>query len=130
MSPWQDQILQMLERYDGFEIETTNGSLLVNCENEASFEVSIQSTGGSFQVNFGGWHEHFSDQEEALNCFAFGLSTNCRLKVVKRGKMECAWTVQSFDGGEWIDDSTTGLLVFPFWYSKTVEHRQNVVNPR
>ncbi|MEM8686971.1 MAG: hypothetical protein AAGF81_06565, partial [Pseudomonadota bacterium] len=113
MAGWQDDILSRLEKYTGYEVSHDDISLSVCCDNPESVEVSVWETGSSFQVGIGGWHEHFDALEDALNCFAFGLSEACRLKVTLRGSMECAWTMQSLEDGEWVDDTTTGLLFIP-----------------
>jgi len=127
MSDWTKEILNRLEKYSGHEVEYDSESVSVTCANDDHFAVSIYQFGDEFQVNFDGWHEHFEELSTALDCFAFGLSDRCRLKVILRGKMECAWTVQSQEETGWSDDTTTGLLVFPFWRSKRVELRKNVL---
>ena len=124
---WQAEIKARLANYDGYELACHPWGLEVLCTNPDSFPVSIQETGDAFQVKFGGWHETFSSQHEAFNCFAFGLSTACRLKVILRGRTECAWTVQSLEDGDWEDDSTVGLLVIPFWRRPSFAFRQNVL---
>lgn len=40
-------------------------------------------------VGYGGWHEHFHSPEKALECFAFGFSDQCRLKIT--------WTARRHD---------------------------------
>ena len=42
-----------------------------------------------------------------------------------RGKSACTWTLESLVDGQWVADSTTGLLLFPFWRAWRVEYRQN-----
>lgn len=128
MSDWTKEILNRLEKYSGHEVEYDSASVSVTCTNDDHFAVSIHQFGDEFQVNFDGWHEHFEELSTALDCFAFGLSDQCRLKVTLRGAMECAWTVQSRAGSNWKDDTTTGLLVFPFWRTKHFEFRQNALS--
>ncbi|MFM7444200.1 MAG: hypothetical protein ACKO2N_09870 [Tabrizicola sp.] len=120
MLVWQQEIRDRLSGYEGYSITWTETGLSVTCANPEAFPVSIEPQGTAFQVVLGGWHEHFQSLPEALDCFAIGLSETCRLKVVRRGTMECAWTVQSLTNGEWVDDSTTGLLLIPFWRRKTL----------
>jgi hypothetical protein len=60
-----------------------------------------------------------------LNCFAFGLSDQCRLKVCLRGGFAYNWTVESKENGNWVEDSTTGLFLFPFWKRKHVCYLRN-----
>lgn len=127
MTHWNEAISARLENYSGYDVKWDTESLSVFCENPNSFEVSICELGDSFQVGFDGWHEHFDNLQTALDCFTFGLSTQCRLKVTLCGTAECAWTVQSQVGSNWEDDSTTGLLLIPFWRSKSVEFRHNVL---
>jgi len=125
MLDWQSEINGRLARYEGYEAEWTDSGLTILCANRDSFPVSIEQQGREFQVSFSGWHEHFPERSGALDCFAFGLSRSCRLKVTRRGNLECAWTVQSLCEGAWTDVSTTGLMLFPFWKSSSVSFQQN-----
>ena len=127
MVNWREAILAKLANYTGHEVDVGDDHIVVSCGNPESFDVSIYATGDEFQVGFDGWHEHFDAEEDALNCFAFGLSKECRLKVVKRGNMECSWTAQALQDGTWVDDTTTGLIFVPFWRPKQVEYRQNTI---
>jgi hypothetical protein len=79
----------------------------------SGFSVGFRITPTGFTVNFEGWHEEFTSEDEALNCFAFGLSPNCRLAVVLRGHAETKWVVESLKDGKWTPDSETGLLFSP-----------------
>ncbi len=130
MAHWNNVILDRLDKFSGYEIAASDNHLTVQCENPNSFAVSIAEDDDGFLVNFDGWHEHFKDLEEALDCFAFGLSEQCRLKVTMRGKTECSWTVQFKESGDWVDDSTTGLILVPFWRPKSLEVRQNVLTTK
>ena len=96
------------------------------------FSVWLIEKNPGFTVGFDGWHEEFEDEEDALNAFAFGLSDECRFKVVRRGNTDCAWTVMAKDDrGQWVDDSTTGMLLAPFWLRRKVVYRQNhLINDR
>ena len=127
MVHWRDEFLERLEKYSGHRVEWDDGSLTVTCENEDGFAVSIYKTDIGFQVGFDGWHEEFEELATAQDCFAFGLSPKCRLKVTLRGNTEYKWTVQSEEACGWVDDTTTGLLFFPIWQSKRLEYRRNVL---
>ncbi len=130
MLDWRESILARLEKYSGYEVKQSGTELRVLCKNPSSFEVSIRELDSRFLVCFDGWHEEFDIQKTALDCFAFGLTDHCRLKVVMRGSMECAWTVQSRGTNGWDDDSTTGLLLIPFWRPRRVIFRQNSLKLR
>lgn len=119
------QIVEKLKNYPELNYEQSESFISVNPPN--GFNVWFTENENSFTVGFAGWHEDFSQAEEALNCFAFGLSGECRLKVYKRGSSEYKWIVQAFRENEWHDDSETGLLFFPFWRKKQVFILQNAV---
>lgn len=102
------------------------GTVVVHASRPRGFDVSISE---DLIVGFDGWHEHFDTPEEALECFAFGLSERCRLKVTYRGKFAHKWTMEFFEDGRWIEDSTTGILLFPFWRAPRIEYLQNGLAP-
>ena len=91
----------------------------------SGFSVGFRVIPTGFTVNVKGRHEEFTSEDEALNCFALGLSPNCRLAVVLRGNTETKWVVESLKDGKWTPDSETGLLLQPFWRSARIEYRQN-----
>ena len=130
MANWRKAIIAKLDKYTGFDADIGDDHIVITCQNPESFDVSIHAFGDEFQVGFDGWHEHFDVEEDALNCFAFGLSKDCRLKVVKRGKMECSWTAQARQDDTWVDDTTTGLILIPIWRPKQIEYRQNVIHEK
>ena len=106
------------ERADGIDVHPRDAS---------GFTVGLLITSSGFTVNFDGWHEEFDSEQEALDCFAFGLSPNCRLAVVLRGDTVTKWVVEGLENGVWTADSETGLLFQPFWRSARIEYRQNRV---
>ena len=77
-----DEILSKLKKYPQVSFQVAPHSVTVNPTSVNGFKVSLEVIGGIFRVYFEGWHEEFSKENEALNCFAFGLSEECRLRVV------------------------------------------------
>ena len=120
-----DRIEAKLKKYPELSYEIEGNNISVKPVVESGFWVYFIVRKDGYTVGFDGWHEEFQDEERALDCFAFGFSDQCRLKVVKRGKMECSWSVEGWDGERWVEDSTTGLIFVPFWRRKTVEYRRN-----
>jgi hypothetical protein len=114
-----------LTKYPHARFTATDTSILVEPHKPDGFEVRLDVRSGTFTVSFEGWHEEFESEDEALNCFAFGLSSACRLRIDFRGRFPYRWTVESLQDGQWVADSTTGLLIFPFWRRRRTEHRQN-----
>lgn len=120
-----ETIKEKLSKYPNLTYEQGERSLTVSPED--GFSVSLFENNPGYAVHFEGWHEEFSDQDEALNCFAFGLSDQCRLEIMKRGQFEYKWTLQHLVEGNWVEESSTGLMLVPFWRKKTVVYRQNNV---
>lgn len=101
-----------------------NGTIVVHAPTPNGFDVSISE---DLTVGYDGWHEHFDAPEKALACFAFGFSDRCRLKVAYRGTSACTWTLEALEDGQWVEESTTGRVFFPFWQPERIEYRQNGV---
>lgn len=125
-----DEIKEKLQKYPHVRYEVTEHSIVVFPTSESGFEVSLyfndRDAVEPFNVFFKGWHEAFTTQEEALECFALGLSVGCRLKELSRGGEPYMWTVEYRDDWSWRSDSTTTTLLFvAFWKSKTERYLQN-----
>lgn len=124
-----NDIKKRLERYPDVHYELGENIITIPASSPNGFSVSMFEGDSMWVVSFEGWHEHFGDAQQALNCFAFGLSADCRLKVALRGTFAYRWTVQSRSEDRWVDDAETVLMLFPFWRKKRIEYRQNNVIP-
>ena len=122
-----EAIREKLQRYPQLRAEETATSITVEPQQSDGFPVRLDEHGRGYTVSFAGWHEEFDTESEALNCFAFGLSESCRLRVLGRGSFDYHWTVQHLRDGAWHDDSKTGLLFFPFWLRRRERYLQNHV---
>lgn len=120
-----EQIQEKLRNYPQVTYETSESSITVLPTSSAGFTVRLEISRSGHTVFFNGWHETFPHEEEALDCFAFGLSEECRLKECRRGSFKYRWTVEFKQNREWIADSETGLFLFPFWIAKTIHYLQN-----
>ncbi len=126
MSKTIDEIIIRLKKYPEAEFEVNAESITVNPKSENGFPVTLtDNENGNFTVAFDFWHEEFDNENDALNCFAFGLSKDCRLKLTKKGNRPIKWTVESYENGKWIEDSTTGLINLNFWKKSEFEFLQN-----
>lgn len=123
------EIKEKLARYPTARYTESATSIEVHPEDETGFSVGLHLEDGSFAVHFEGWHEHFDSKDEALHCFAFGLSRACRLCVVYRGSTPTRWIVESQQEGSWVRDSATGLVLYPFWRARRLVHKQNRLLP-
>lgn len=122
-----EKVLQKLQKYPRLSHRVSGDSITIDAPSPNGFSVFLESKDGTFTVGFDGWHEHFDSESDALNCFAFGLIGKCRLKVCRRGKSEYRWTLEYPSSQGWEEDSTTGLLFYPFWRRPEVIYRQNPV---
>ena len=120
-----ERIKAKLQKYPHVKYESDRNSISVFPASDDGFTVSLTVHSDSYTVSFNGWHEDLQSEEEALNCFAFGLTSDCRLKEYRRGNFAYKWTVESQEHGEWVEDGTTGLFLFPFWMRKEVRYLQN-----
>ena len=121
----KDEIKARLKSYPNVRNEEDADSIRVRPIDESGFEVSLYHKPTVYTVTFEGWHEDFSSPEEALECFAFGLSDECRLKVTMRGHVAQRWTLEPRKGESWIEESTTGLIFFPFWRRSRIIYKRN-----
>jgi hypothetical protein len=121
------KLIDKLAKYPGVKYSKTNDSITVEPKDEKGFAVSLGVGPRDLIVSSDFWHEHFDkDQEdEALNCFAFMLSDSCRLRINYRGEKPKRWTIESFENGHWISDSTTGVFNLNFWSPTRTEYFQN-----
>lgn len=119
------QIKQRLGEHPDARYVETPASIEVQPADESGFPVGLHVGREGFTVHFAGWHEDFDSEEAALDCFAFGLSDACRLRVVYRGRTPTKWIVESQVDGVWVRDSETGLILVPFWRPRRVVHLQN-----
>lgn len=114
-----------LNKYPTIQLVERNASLEILPESSDGFKIELLKNSNDFTVYFEGWHETFNEAEEALNCIGFGLSDSCRLKIIMRGNFPQKWILESRNNGEWMPDSETGLIFFPFWRSKSIRYKQN-----
>ena len=121
------RVVDRLRRHPGLTCRVRGTTVTVDPPGPGGFAVSLTEAGGTWVVGFDGWHEHFRSEAEALDCFAFGLSDRCRLRVEYRGPYPCRWTVEERTAAGWQADSTTGRVLVPFWLPRRVEYRQNAV---
>lgn len=121
------EIAARSRRHLNARFERGPGWIAFRAADPSGFDVTFAVEDDDARVSFDGWHEHFpaSEIENALNCFAFGLSEDCRLVIHRRGGFSYRWIVEALTDGDWVPESETGLLIFPFWRRRSVEIRQN-----
>ena len=119
------EIKEELKKYPSLKFIVEDNTISITPEN--GFTVWLTEYENQWTVGYKGWHEEFEDQESALKCLFFGLSSTCRLKVFKRGNMEYKWTMEAEENGQWVSYSTTCLLFIPFWRRRSIIYLSNNV---
>ena len=121
-----EELRQRLDKLPDAPYESDGNSITVLPQNSHGFSVTLtQNSAASYTVFFNGWHEDFEDVEETVNVFGLGLSDECRLKEYRRVNFAYKWTVETLEEGEWLEQSTTSLLIFPFWRKREVHYLHN-----
>lgn len=120
-----EKIKEKLKKHPLVNYDKTENSISVLPILENGFTVSLEIYPDNFKVFYENWHEDFEDEDEALNCFAFGLSNECRLKQFSKNGEAYKWTLEYKDGQDWVADSTVSLFNFSFWKITTIEYLQN-----
>ena len=119
------RIKEKLQKYPHVTYTSSDGVLEIPAQSPTGFRVWIRERGSDITVGFEGWHEEFTDAEAALKCFAFGLSTACRLRVFRCLGTDYKWQVLVQSDGQWVADSETGLLFPTFLLPKKQRDLQN-----
>ena len=122
------EIKKLIKKYPGLIVEEGENIISVKPGTDNGFEVWFSEDEMEYTVGFDGWHQHFekSEVEDALNCFDFGFSSKCRLKVLSRGGKDYKWILEVYEDGEWVCGSTTGLFNFAFWKKAEIKYLSNV----
>jgi hypothetical protein len=119
------KVKEKLLNYPQVIFDETENSISILPNSDKGFTVTLDTSYDNFKVFYNGWHEDFEVEEEALNCFAFGLSSECRLKEVCRNNIPYKWTLEYKENGKWVTESTTSLFNFSFWQKQTIHYLQN-----
>lgn len=120
-----ETIKEKLQKYPNVKFEEDENLISILPISDDGFIVTLIVEGDNFTVHFNGWHENFADEEKALNCFAFGLSSECRLKEFRRGSEPYKWTLEFKEDENWVEDSTVGQFISAFWKKETIHYLQN-----
>ena len=121
-----------LDAVGGVAYDTDEDRIAVAAAERDGFAVSLRALGDRrFVVQYGeGWVHAFDRAEDACECFEFGLSDSCRLRVTLRGETPVAWQVQKREFGLWVPGRRRRAWRVPFWRRARIVHRQNHVFSR
>jgi hypothetical protein len=123
-----DRAVKRLRSLPGITFHATANSLVVPPVASDGFPVALRVLGPrSFLVSYDGWSETFRRAEDAYDCFEFGLSDSCRLRVTLRGETAVAWQIEKREYGLWVPGRVVRRRLVPFWRRRRIERRQNRV---
>lgn len=122
-----EQILERHRRHPDAAYRVSGRMITIDPTTANGFLVSLEEGSDEWIVSFEGWHEHFQSEDDALNCFAYGLSERCRLRIDYRGSFAHRWALEERSDDGWREESVTGLLFYPFWRRHRVEYRWNSI---
>jgi hypothetical protein len=121
-----DDILRLLQKCPPARYEQGEDFVRVLPCSEEGFEVVIEQIWeGHFAVSFGGWREDYYNLKEALECFSFGLSNRCRLKVQSKDGTPFRWTVEYRDESEWREGTTKSKWNYKILTPVVIVYLQN-----
>ena len=118
-------IRALLQKYPQARSESSPTHLTVHPPDAGGFRVTFREHDGRFLVECDGWHQDFADAGKALDCFAIALSPASRLKVSRRGTLDCGWQLEIFNGTEWVGLEEISRDSPPLWKSVKIVHLQN-----
>ena len=127
-----DNAVRALRAVDGVVFDATDDTITVPPTSDEGFLVRLRMMSDrAFVVWFDQWHHDFDRAEDALDCFEYGLSDSCRLKITLRDDKPIIWHVQKREFGMWAPGHhPLKHRSFAFWRPTTVVYRQNHVFKR
>jgi hypothetical protein len=122
-----DRAARRLEAIGGVDYTATPSTIAVRPSDSDGFAVTLaMEHARAFVVTYEQWRHTFDRAEDAYDCFEFGLSDSCRLRVTYRGDDAIAWHVEKREYGIWAPSShTTTRWTWKFWKPRRIVHRQN-----
>lgn len=128
--PWViDNAVRMLGAIDGVVFDATDRTVTVPALSEDGFPVALDVRHDrEFVVSYDHWQHTFDRAEDAFDCFEYGLSESCRLRITFRGDQPVAWHVEKREYGMWVPGRhPLKRLDLAFWRPTRVVYRQNHV---
>ena len=121
-----DVLVGKLSRYPQLRHTLVADGCEIDPPNEGGFKIGLHVNGERWVVTFGegGFHEEFSDSEDALEFVAFGLSDHCRLREVTAPLLRRSIVEQLSENG-WSTVFEVGALWWPIAFGTREKVFQN-----
>jgi hypothetical protein len=112
----------------GVAFDAAEDRIAVPAADAGGFDVTLRVVEPrKFLVSYEGWFQTFGRAEDAYDCFEYGLSDSCRLRITFRGRTAVAWQIEKRDYGVWMPGRAVRRRLAPFWRKARIERRQNQV---
>ena len=127
-----DRAARTLRAIDGVVFDATDNTITVPPASDEGFLVRLRMVHDrEFVVWYDQWQHAFDRAEDALDCFEYGLSDSCRLKITLRGDEPIIWHVEKREYGMWVPGHhPLKRRSLAFWRPTSVVYRQNHVFKR
>jgi len=124
-----DRAARTLRAIDGVAFDATQDTITVPPPAADGFLVRLRMVDDrQFVVWYDRWEQTFDRAEDAFDCFEYGLSDSCRLKIVLRGDTPIVWHVEKREYGMWVPGNhPRKARSLAFWRQRSVVYRQNRV---
>ncbi len=122
-----ERIIALLNQYPAIRYRIQDNYLHVYAADAHGFPISVaQLKDGSCIIMFHLWFEVLTDEAYIFQLVQFGLSDNCRLRLIKTDREALIWTLQYKMERQWFDMSSQTTLYLPLGdEDKTEEYFQN-----
>jgi hypothetical protein len=121
-----EELLSILQKYSQIRFERRDNLIRVLASTRDGFEVIIEQIWDNhFSVSYDNWHQDFYNWEDAQDCFLFGLSNRCRLKVQCKDAVPFRWTVERLEEEKWLERSSNSVWNYRFLSAPTTAYLQN-----
>jgi hypothetical protein len=125
-----DEILKILQQYPQAKYECGDNFVRIPPCSTEGFEVAVEQVWENhFMVSLGRWRQDFYTAQEAVECFLFGLTNRCRLKVESKNSVPFRWTVEQWSDPSWSERSTCATWSYRFLTPPTTAYYQNDLLP-
>ena len=127
-----DRAVRTLRAFEGVIFDATENTIVVPAATDEGFAVRLRMEHDrQFVVEYDAWQHAFDRAEDAYDCFEYGLSESCRLKITLRGDEPVIWHVEKREYGMWVPGRhPLKRLDLAFWRPARVVYLQNHVFPR
>jgi len=118
-------IKNKLKNFNNISYNTEDNILTVFPKKNTGFTVSFVITDKKYYVYYDVWNVEFKNINDAIDCFAFGLTNQCRLKVKSRGSKDYKWVLEYNDKGDWKEYSYTSVINLNLFGQKNTRYLTN-----